>query len=72
MAVPKQKISKSRRGMRRSHDAISTGAYEECRNTGELKLRHHVSPDGWYRGRQVIKQKAAPVEAESVEASAEA
>ncbi|MDD9912591.1 MAG: 50S ribosomal protein L32 [Alphaproteobacteria bacterium] len=59
MAVPKTKISKSRRGQRRAHDAISSGTYHECQDTGELKLRHHVSPDGWYRGRQVIKPKVS-------------
>lgn len=58
MAVPKKKVTGSRRGMRRSHDAVGTGTYGECPDTGELKLRHHVSPDGWYRGRQVIKPKA--------------
>ena len=57
MAVPKQKISKSRRGQRRSHDAISSGAYHECPDSGDLKLRHHISADGYYRGRQVVKPK---------------
>ncbi|MFZ2620867.1 MAG: 50S ribosomal protein L32 [Alphaproteobacteria bacterium] len=60
MAVPKKKISKSRRGMRRAHDAIGTGAYG-ISTEGELKQRHHVSPDGWYRGRQVIKPKVKAV-----------
>ncbi len=57
MAVPKSKISPSRRGQRRAHDALKTSAYEECPDTGDMKMRHHVSPDGWYRGRQVIKPK---------------
>ncbi len=57
MAVPKKKTTQSKRGMRRAHDAISTGTYEECPDSGDLKLRHHISPEGWYRGRQVIKAK---------------
>lgn len=64
MAVPKSKITSSRRGMRRAHDAISSGTYGECQSTGELKLRHHVSKDGFYRGKQVLKQKAQPAPAE--------
>ena len=69
MAVPKHKVTRSKRNMRRAHDAISTGTYEECQATGELKLRHHVSPDGSYRGKQVLKVKAAPTE--TTEAAAE-
>lgn len=54
MAVPKSKISKSRRGMRRAHKGLSTKAHiQEDSTTGELKRRHHVSPDGHYKGRQV-------------------
>lgn len=70
MAVPKQKISKSRRGQRRAHDAISTGTYAECQDTGELKLRHHVSPDGWYRGKQIVTPRTSAV-AETEDTAAE-
>lgn len=62
MAVPKHKVTRSKRNMRRAHDSIGTGTYEECPSTGELKLRHHVSPDGTYRGKQVLKVKAPKVE----------
>jgi len=56
MAVPKQKKSKSRRGMRRSHDAISSTAYREDKQTGEFSRPHHVDlKTGMYRGRQVLK-----------------
>jgi len=41
MAVPKSKISNSRRGMRQSHDALSSDAHSECQNCGELKRPHH-------------------------------
>lgn len=56
MAVPKKKISKSRRGMRRSHDTLSVASYAECSNCGELKRPHHVcAACGQYDGREVIK-----------------
>ena len=42
MAVPKSKITKSKRGMRRSHDSLKTVNSIECANCGELKLPHHV------------------------------
>ena len=44
MATPKKKVSKSRRDMRRSHDALTPNAYQECPNFGELKRPHHVCP----------------------------
>ncbi|MCP4394623.1 MAG: 50S ribosomal protein L32 [Alphaproteobacteria bacterium] len=54
MAVPKKKISKSRRNMRRSHDALGSNVYEECANCGELKRPHHVCGDcGYYADRDV-------------------
>ena len=54
MAVPKKKISKSRRNMRRSHDALGRNVYVECSNCGELKRPHHVcSACGHYNGREV-------------------
>ncbi len=56
MAVPKKRTSKSRRGMRRAHDAISFNAdVEVCETCGELKLRHRVcEPCGTYKGKQII------------------
>lgn len=54
MAVPKRKTSKSKRNMRRAHDSLSTLNVVEDTTTGELKLPHHVSLDGYYNGRQVI------------------
>ena len=56
MAVQQNKKSRSARGMRRSHDALSASALSVDKNTGETHLRHHVSPDGFYRGRQVINK----------------
>jgi len=54
MAVPKKKISKSRTGQRRSHDALKAVTYVENETTGEFTLPHHISPDGYYRGKQII------------------
>lgn len=54
MAVQKSKKSASRRGMRRSHDALTSKALSVEPTTGETHLRHHVSPDGYYRGNKVI------------------
>ena len=55
MAVPKKKTSPSRRGMRRSHDALRTEAHAECSNCGELKRSHHLcSHCGHYDGREVV------------------
>lgn len=58
MAVQKNKKSPSRRGMRRAHDALTGKALSIEPTSGETHLRHHVSADGYYRGRQVIKSKA--------------
>ena len=56
MAVPKKKISKSRRDLRRSHHALKSSAYEECPNCGELKRPHHVcAACGSYNGREVLE-----------------
>lgn len=55
MAVQKSKKSASRRGMRRSHDALTSKALSVEPTTGETHLRHHVSPDGYYRGNKVIE-----------------
>ncbi|MFQ5535786.1 MAG: 50S ribosomal protein L32 [Sphingomonadales bacterium] len=54
MAVPKKKVSQSRRNMRRSHDALKPANQAECPNCGELKRPHHVCGEcGHYHGREV-------------------
>ncbi len=56
MAVPKSKITASRRGMRRSHDKLKQAAYIEDKDSGELRRPHHIDlKTGKYRGRQVIE-----------------
>jgi len=56
MAVQKSRKTPSRRGMRRSHDGLKRSALSVEQTTGETHLRHHVSPDGYYRGRRVINK----------------
>jgi len=54
MAVQQNRKTSSKRGMRRAHDALEARALSIEPTTGETHLRHHVSPDGYYRGRKVI------------------
>ncbi len=55
MAVPQNKISRSRRNKRRAHDFLSPEARMECPECGELKRPHHVCPEcGFYNGREII------------------
>jgi len=54
MAVQKSRKTPSRRGMRRSHDSLKRPTLSVEQTTGETHLRHHVSPDGYYRGRKVL------------------
>ena len=55
MAVQKNRKTRSRRGMRRSHDGLRKPAVSMDPTTGEVHRRHHVSPDGFYRGKKVIE-----------------
>ena len=58
MAVPKSKISSSRRGMRRSHDRLKANAYVEDKDTGELHRPHHIDlKTGIYNGKQILEPK---------------
>ena len=56
MAVQKSRKSPSKRGRRRAHDALTAPTLSIDRASGELHRRHHVTPNGYYRGRQVITQ----------------
>lgn len=58
MAVQQNKKSPSRRGMHRSHDSVAKPALAIEPTTGETHLRHHVSPNGYYRGRKVLSAKS--------------
>ncbi|MEQ6885179.1 50S ribosomal protein L32 [Salicola sp. Rm-C-2C1-2] len=55
MAVQKNRKTRSRRGMRRSHDGLRKPAISMDPTTGEVHRRHHISPDGFYRGKKVIE-----------------
>ncbi|WP_043767277.1 50S ribosomal protein L32 [Algiphilus aromaticivorans] len=59
MAVQKTKKSRSRRGTRRAHDALTAPALSTDPTSGETHLRHHVTADGYYRGRKVIDTPVA-------------
>ena len=56
MAVQKNRKTRSKRGMRRAHDALTGSTLSIDSLTGETHRRHHVTPEGFYRGRQVIAQ----------------
>lgn len=61
MAVQQNKKSPSKRGMHRSHNALKKPGLAIEPVSGEVHLRHHVSPDGFYRGKRVLKNKSAEV-----------
>jgi large subunit ribosomal protein L32 len=58
MAVQKSRKTRSRRGMRRSHDALSAASVSTDQISGEKHLRHHITADGFYRGRKAIETDA--------------
>ncbi len=55
MAVQQNRKTSAKRGMRRSHDGLKKPALSIDQTTGEVHRRHHVSADGFYRGRKVIE-----------------
>lgn len=55
MAVQKSRKTPSRRGMRRAHDALKGPTLTVDQTTGETHMRHHVTADGYYRGRKVVE-----------------
>lgn len=57
MAVQQNKKSPSKRGMRRAHDFLTSPSLAIEATTGEVHLRHHISPNGFYRGKKVVKTK---------------
>jgi large subunit ribosomal protein L32 len=57
MAVQQNRKTRSKRGMRRAHDALRSPSLSIEPETGETHRRHHISPDGYYRGRKVIAGK---------------
>ncbi len=64
MAVQQNRKSRSKRDMRRSHDALTSATLSVDSTTGETHRRHHITADGYYRGRQVIEVGAKVVDTE--------
>lgn len=61
MAVQKSKKTRSKRDMRRSHDSLTPMSFSLDQTTGELHFRHHMTPDGFYRGKRIrIVKKNSP------------
>ena len=58
MAVQQNKKSPSKRGMHRAHDSLPGATLSVEPVSGETHRRHHISPNGYYRGKQVIKPKS--------------
>ncbi len=65
MAVQKSRVTPSRRGMRRGHDKLKSSTLSIEAETGETHLRHHVSPEGFYRGKEVIQFEDKETEADA-------
>ncbi|KAA3627227.1 MAG: 50S ribosomal protein L32 [Proteobacteria bacterium] len=57
MAVQQNRKTSSKRGMRRAHDALKARTLSIEPSTGETHVRHHVSAEGYYRGRKVVQSK---------------
>jgi large subunit ribosomal protein L32 len=55
MAVQKRRKTPSRRGMRRSHDTAKRPTLAVDPATGETHVRHHLTADGYYRGRKILE-----------------
>lgn len=58
MAVQKNRKTPSKRGMRRSHDSLTSATLSIDPVTGELHRRHHITADGYYRGKKVVATKS--------------
>ena len=53
MAVPKRRKTRSRRGMRRSHDALQKTMLHLDKDEKVATRRHFMLPDGTYRGKRI-------------------
>lgn len=54
MAVQKSKVSRSKRNMRRGHDSLNGPTLSVDKTTGEVHRRHHITADGFYKGKKVL------------------
>ena len=66
MAVPKKKVSKSRRNMRRAHHGLPSMAYLECKNCGELKRTAHVCSHWLIREDMAVLSDSASAESRRI------
>ena len=66
MAVQKSKVSRSKKGKRRSHHALKKASLSTDSLTGEKHLRHHLTSEGFYRDKKIldIKQPEPDIPAE--------
>ena len=64
MAVQQNKKSRRRRDMRRAHDALIKPTLSVDPTTGETHLRHHLTADGYYRGRKILDHASGVYEQE--------
>jgi large subunit ribosomal protein L32 len=62
MAVQKSRVPPSRRGMRRAHDKLAKPTLATDKTSGEIHRRHHITRDGYYRGRKVVERSESPAE----------
>lgn len=65
MAVQKNRKTRSKRGMRRAHDALKGSTLSTDATTGETHRRHHIAADGFYRGNEVVNVAEALEDDES-------
>lgn len=72
MAVQKSRKTRSKRGMHRSHDFLTTASLAVDSTTGETHRRHHLTADGYYKGRQIIAPKKVVTDEEEVGTAKEA
>lgn len=57
MAVQQNRKTRSKRGMRRAHDALTAKSLSVDPTTGETHIRHHITPDGYYRGKKILNKE---------------
>lgn len=57
MAVQQNRKTRSKRGMRRAHDGLKNPTLSVDPTTGETHLRHHITPDGYYRGKKILDKE---------------
>lgn len=60
MAVQKSKVSRSKRDMRRGNDTLDSATLSIDSKTGEVHIRHHVTPKGNYRGKKINFNNSSP------------